>query len=75
MAPGSRLMTGLEPSDKETVMKKSTKRLTLNRETLRALEYQLSDVLGGFPTDASCANSCDPVSVRICPSSHCTTCQ
>jgi hypothetical protein len=67
-------MTGLEPSDKETVMKKSTKRLTLNRETLRTLD-ELSGVNGGFNTDASCANSCDPVSVRICPSSNCTTCQ
>jgi hypothetical protein len=56
-------------------MKKSVKRLSLNRETLRTLEAQLSDVNGGFITDASCANSCDPVSVRICPSSMCTTCQ
>ena len=55
-------------------MKKSVKRLSLNRETLRTLE-DLQGIHGGFNTDASCANSCDPVSVRICPSSHCTTCQ
>jgi hypothetical protein len=67
-------MGGLNPSDKETVMKKSVKRLTLNRETLRTLE-DLSGINGGWATDASCVNSCDPVSVRICPSSMCTTCQ
>jgi hypothetical protein len=53
-------------SEKENVMKKSSKRLTLNRETLGNLEEgHLHEVNGGFATDASCANSCDPVSVRL----------
>jgi hypothetical protein len=65
------------PDEKENTMKKNASRkLTLSRETLRNLEEQsLGNVNGGFRTDASCVNSCDPVSVRICPSSHCTTCQ
>lgn len=55
--------------------KNASRKLSLSRETLRLLEDQgLGNANGGFATDASCANSCDPVSVRICPSSHCTTC-
>ncbi len=54
--------------------KNASRKLTLSRETLRNLEEQsLGNVNGGFRTDASCANSCDPVSVRICPTSPCTT--
>jgi hypothetical protein len=52
-------------------MKKTSKRLNLNRETLRSMDLQA--VNGGWATDASCANSCDPVSVRYCPSTPCTT--
>lgn len=57
-------------------MKKSTKKLTLSRETIRALEaVSLSAANGGtFRTEDSCVASCDPVSLRICPSSGCTTC-
>lgn len=56
-------------------MKKSTKKLTLSRETIHALEANnLTAVNGGWRTDDSCVASCDPVSVRICPSSNCTTC-
>ncbi|HTG33312.1 MAG TPA: class I lanthipeptide [Thermoanaerobaculia bacterium] len=55
-------------------MKKVSKRLNLNRETLRSLDKDhLEAVNGGWPTDASCANSCDPISVRFCPSTPCTT--
>jgi hypothetical protein len=51
------------------------KRLTLNRETLGNLdEDRLSMVNGGFITDASCANSCDPVSVRLSCVSSRNTC-
>jgi hypothetical protein len=55
--------------------KNASRKLSLNRETLRSLEEGLGNVNGGIRTDASCLNSCDPVSVRICPSSNCTTCQ
>jgi hypothetical protein len=52
-------------------MKKISKKLALNRETLRSLEDgNLREAAGGLPTDASCANSCDPASVRICPGSR-----
>ena len=49
--------------------KRSLKKLTLTRETVRNFENQLQDVVGGN----SRYNSCDPVSVRICPSDPCTT--
>lgn len=54
-------------------MKKISKRLTLNRETLRVLaDDNIREAAGGLPTDASCVASCDPISVRICPSARCT---
>jgi hypothetical protein len=54
-------------------MKKSTKRLALHRETLGGLEEnRLLKVAGGFATDASCANSCDPISVRFCATTYAT---
>jgi hypothetical protein len=50
---------------------RSSKRLSLSRETLRYLEGEnLRQAAGG--TDGSCANSCDPASVRRCPSEACT---
>lgn len=49
--------------------KKFGKKLALNRETVHHFEYRsLQNVVGG----ASLANSCDPVSNRICPSENCT---
>lgn len=50
-------------------MKKDARKLTLNRETLRNLaDSQLQGAAGA----ASIYNSCDPDSVRICPSQRCT---
>lgn len=52
-------------------MKKISKKLTLNRETLRHLEDQnLREAAGGFRTEDSCANSCDPGATFICPTSR-----
>jgi len=49
-----------------------SKKLSLTRETLRLLqEEHLQAVLGGL-TRYSCANSCDPDSVIVCP--HTTAC-
>jgi hypothetical protein len=43
-----------------------TKRLTLNRETLGNLDdKRLAEIHGGVITDASCVDSCNPVSVRL----------
>jgi hypothetical protein len=65
--------SGLGCPEKEYLMKKVSKRLNLNRETLRSLdENRLQGVNGGFATDASCANSCDPISVRVCVTSRYT---
>ncbi|MEO6191410.1 MAG: class I lanthipeptide [Thermoanaerobaculia bacterium] len=53
-------------------MKKTSKRLNLNRETLRGLDdNHLQEVNGGV-TNASCEYSCDPVSVRVCATSRYT---
>jgi hypothetical protein len=50
--------------------KRFSKKLSLTRETVRNFEdHLLGNAMGG----ASLANSCDPVSVRICPSEGCTT--
>ena len=51
-------------------MKKTVKKLTLSRETLHNLvDSQLQGAAGA----ASIYNSCDPDSVRICPTQRCTT--
>jgi hypothetical protein len=49
-------------------MKKTgTKKMSLNRETLRSLqEEQMSEVVGA----ATRYNSCDPDSVNVCPTSR-----
>ena len=50
-------------------MKKSSKKLTLHRETLRFLEdIRLDNVHGGY-TDYTCHNSCNST-----PLSGCETC-
>jgi hypothetical protein len=53
-------------------MKKYSKKLTLNRETLRFLEdRRLEDVQGGYHTDFTCHNSCNSTprsGCEICPS-------
>lgn len=57
VGPGSK-------NKKETLLKRSSKKLTLSRETLRSLEApQLRDVAGGWPiggvkTYESCNQSC-----------------
>lgn len=51
-------------------MKKTVKKLALSRETLRNLA---NSQLQGAAGAASIYNSCDPESVRICPSQRCTT--
>ena len=55
-------------------MKKTAKKLNLNRETLRALQEDILSAANGGNTDSSCVFSCDPVTVRICPSTRCTGC-
>jgi exopolysaccharide biosynthesis protein len=50
-------------------MKKNARKLTLNRETLHNLT---NSQLQGAAGAASIYNSCDPDSVRICPSQRCT---
>lgn len=50
--------------------KRSPRKLSLTRETVRNFEDgSLQNVVGGN----SRYNSCDPASVRICPSDPCTT--
>ena len=48
-------------------MKKNTKKLTLSRETVRTLQEIGLEAVNGGVTDSSCAISCDPYTVRICP--------
>jgi len=55
-------------------MKKRISKLTLNKETLHKLEdTQLNQAAGGWSiggTCESCNFSCDPISVRHCPTSY-----
>lgn len=56
-------------------MKKTSPKLSLNRETLRTLEearLQAHQVQGAgtLACDDSLNYSCDPASVRICPASR-----
>ena len=56
-------------------MKKSlTRKLTLQRETLRLLEKRELEQVGGAAwTDGSCYNSCDPYTYIGCPSRNTCT--
>jgi hypothetical protein len=48
-------------------MKKSAKKLTISRETIRTLQEIGLEAVNGGVTDSSCAFSCDPYTARICP--------
>jgi hypothetical protein len=66
---------GLGLVTRRSNLKKMAKRLALHRETLGNLdEDRLTAVNGGLITDASCANSCDPVSVRLACTHSRNTC-
>lgn len=56
-------------------MKKKLPKLTVNKETLRNIsDTQISKAAGGYSlggTCESCNYSCDPYTVRFCPSRFC----
>jgi hypothetical protein len=63
---GRGFMKGAHP------MKKISKKLVLNRETVRNLQdKEFQTVYGGFQTEVSCENSCDTATRWACSRRAC----